>query len=273
MYVREDWADELVAERVVAKLSALIRDGGYQAEEPGKLAEAMARRKTREAYWDEMVAFYKNEQDDAEATKQAERDKKAELAKIDAEVQAARIPLVIRGYWDTDGDQALVAARWAGRDVSARRRDLKALATVTVARSPLTRVQALRFTGEERRQVARGQVHVAWREDYRQDSDGAHGADGGERVTAIPENPDPVTWGIPAEGRKWCSGECRQMLPADLEHFYKAPDTERTRPTADGLMNVCKTCHKARVRRRKAEKRQREAEAERVVSGEEVSTT
>ncbi len=267
--IREDWADEYVSELVAAKLSSLILHGGYQAEDRGRLSALVEKRAQRAEFHNGLITRYKRQgKSDADAQKveDAEQERDAELAGLDELIRSAKIPTLLQGYWDTGGDLALIQARWAGKDPSAQRAELKALARITVSRSPLSRAEALRLPDADRRQVARSQVHIEWDEDYRQDSDAVRAADGGERITAIPENPDPVTWGIPAEGKKWCSGECRQMLPADLEHFYKAPDTERTRPTADGLMNVCKTCHKARVRRRKAERRKaREAEAERVV--------
>ena len=68
-------------------------------------------------------------------------------------------------------------------------------------------------------------------------------------------SPDPATWGVLPEGKKWCTA-CREVLPLDAEHFYRASSTKNTRPTADGFMNVCKNCHRARQRRYNAQRRQ-----------------
>jgi DNA invertase Pin-like site-specific DNA recombinase len=260
--IREDWADEYVSELVAAKLSSLILHGGYKAEDRGRLSALVEKRAQRAEFHNGLITRYmrRGKSDkDAQKVEDAENERDEELAGLDELILSAKIPTLLQGYWDTGGDPALIAARWAGKDQSARRAELKILARITVSRRPLSAGQALRLPDEQRRQVARSQVHVVWAEEYRQDSDAVTAADGGERIRAIPEDPDPATWGIPAEGKKWCGGECKQLLPADLEHFYKAPDTERTRPTADGLMNVCKTCHRARVRRRKAERKARQA--------------
>ena len=258
VWVREDWADEYVEERVTAKLSSLIRDGGYQAADPGALAKALAERDRKVEFWDARITQLEREAKGAQGAAEvaeAERKKKAALAELDARVRTLKIPLIVRDYWDTGGDPALIAAQRAGKDMSARRGELKSLAIIRVARCPLGPAQKLRLPEEDRRQVARGQVRVAWREDYRQDADGAHGDDGGERIRAIPVSPDPATWGVLPEGKKWCTA-CREVLPLDAEHFYRASSTKNTRPTADGFMNVCKNCHRARQRRYNAQRRQ-----------------
>jgi Resolvase, N terminal domain len=271
--VREDWADAYVGELVADKLSRLIRHGGYQATDPGELARLLREQEVRAAYWEANIADLElpgNDDEHATKTRKARRDMAEEVARRDAEINGLAVPAVLRGYWDTAGDPGLIAARWAGKDRSAQRAELKVLTkAIRVRRSPLGRTQALRLPEDQRRLVARGQVDIEWADEYRQDGDSAHADDGGERITAIPQDPDPAAWGIPPEGWKWCSGECRQMLPADEEHFYRRDTpTDHTRPTADGWSNVCRTCHRARVSRGKAERKARQAG---VVPGEGVS--
>jgi hypothetical protein len=265
--VREDWADEYVEERVTAKLSSLIRDGGYQAADPGALAKALAERDQKVEFWDARITQLEQEAKGAEGAAEAaeaERKKKAALAELDARVRTLKIPLIVRDYWDTGGDPALIAAQRASKDMSARRGELKSLAIIRVARCPLGPAQKLRLDGEQRRQVARGQMRVEWRDDYRQDGDGVHADDGGEQLWIHPVSPG-ASWVLP-EGMQWCTA-CHEVLPLDAEHFYRASATGRTRPTATGFMNVCKVCACARQRRYKAERRRREG----VADGEEVS--
>lgn len=232
--VREDWADEALHELVTAKLSRLVTEGGYPAEEPGKLADALKRRQKAAEFWDKAIAHYKQDASDFEGLVAAEKQKKEKLAELDAEVATLRIPAVVREYMDTGGDPALIAAKWHGKDKSAQRAGLKAMtARIAYDRHGFARHEFQRLTEDERRKVARGQLRVEWAPEYWQDADACRVAET-EHVRAAPP-----------EGSKWCT-VCNETFPVDAEHFYALPSG------ADGFMNVCKRCHKARVARRKA---------------------
>jgi hypothetical protein len=233
--VREDWADEALTELVIDKLCRLTREGGFAPEDAGKLKENLAKQAEKAVYWDSMISFYKDEAQDSEATKQAERDKTAQLAGLAAEAEKLRIPVVIREFMECKGDRGLIAAKWDAKDVSAQRATLKGLVTaIRISRSPLSRTEALRFTEDERKQVARRQVHVEWADEFRQSDD----------ICTVTEHGSVLVLEAP-EGSKLC-GECREPQSADGEHFY----ADKSR--ADGWSNLCKPCYRARPRRNTA---------------------
>ena len=222
----------------------LTREGGFSADDASKLKENLDQQKAIEVFWDSRIASYeaavlknpaKAGQLSAQALK-AEEDKETTLARLRAEAQTLRIPVVIREFMECKGDRDAIAAKWEAKTPDAKRATLKGLTkAIRHARSPLTKAQALRLPEDERRQVARAQVSVEWGEEFKQAGDVATVTETG--VVAILEVP---------EGHKLCGGECREAKPADAEHFY------RDKGRADGWSNLCKPCYRARQRGYKA---------------------